>query len=118
MARRRTNPPWDYLHDASIPSLQSYELSRLNHAANLRRELAALLDQWIEDTAQALLARWVQEDRALPRSADLPYDDSAQNDSLQSELPFNKSLPCGGPPQRAERPIKLARRNGSISSAG
>jgi len=29
---RRNTPPWDYLHQASIPSLQSYELSRLNHA--------------------------------------------------------------------------------------
>jgi hypothetical protein len=31
----------------------------------LRREIAALLDQWIEETVHARLARWVLEDRAL-----------------------------------------------------
>ena len=118
MPKYRTNPARDYLHNASIPSLHSYELSRMNHAANLRREMAALLDQWIEDTAQALLARWVREDRALPRTANLSCDDSTQNDFPQSELPFHEMSPYGEPPRRAERPIKLARRNSRISSAG
>ncbi len=49
MATRRVTPPWDYLHEASGPSLESFELSRLNHAANLRKEIAALLEQWIEE---------------------------------------------------------------------
>ena len=62
MPIRRPDPPLDYLHSASVSSLESYELSRLNHAANLRREIAALLDQWIEETVHAQLARWVLED--------------------------------------------------------
>ena len=53
------NPPWDYLRVASTPSLQSYELSRLNHAANLRKEVAVLVDEWVENYACALLARWL-----------------------------------------------------------
>jgi len=53
------NPPWDYLCVASEPSLQSYELSCLNHAANLRKEVAVLVDQWVENHAYALLARWL-----------------------------------------------------------
>ena len=65
MPIQRLDPPLDYLHSASVSSLESYELSRLNHAANLRREIAALLDQWIEETVHARLARWVLEDRAL-----------------------------------------------------
>ena len=60
MATRRITPLWNYLHEASNPSLESFELSRLNHAANLRKEIAALLDQWIEETAEAILARWVR----------------------------------------------------------
>jgi hypothetical protein len=73
MASRRSNPPWDYLQDASLSSLESYELSRLNHAANLSREIAQLIEQCIEDTAQALLARWIREYRALAPSARNAY---------------------------------------------
>ena len=47
-------------------SLQSYELSRLAHAANLRKEIGALLDQWIEENACAMLARWLIEQRERP----------------------------------------------------
>jgi hypothetical protein len=113
MAMRRIRPvAWEFLHDASEPSLESFELSRLNNAANLRREIAALLDQWIEDTSQAMLARWVRKERAAPR--ELAADD---HDLNGSELPFNELPAPGEPPKRAERPLKLARRNGRISSA-
>src|SRR5487761_500580 len=74
MATRRVTPPWEYLHQASNPSLESFELSRLNHAANLRKEIGALLEQWIEEAAEALLARWVREDRKLPPQPDQPLD--------------------------------------------
>jgi len=59
MTTSRFAPPLDYLQAASRASLQSYELTRLNHAANLREEVAALLDQWIQETSEALLARWM-----------------------------------------------------------
>jgi hypothetical protein len=59
MSITRVVPPIDYLHSASRSSLQSFELSRLNHAANLRREIAVLMDQWLEETAEAMLARWM-----------------------------------------------------------
>ena len=52
-------PPLDYLQAASRASLQSFELTRLNHAANLRQEIAALIDQWIQETSEAMLARWM-----------------------------------------------------------
>ena len=78
MASRRMIPPWDFLHEASKPSLESFELSRLNHAANLRKEIAALLEQWIEETAEAFLARWVREDRKVPPQPDQPLDILAQ----------------------------------------
>src|SRR4029077_5613864 len=43
----------------SRASLQSFELTRLNHAANLRQEIAALIGQWIQDTSEAMPARWM-----------------------------------------------------------
>lgn len=66
-----TLPPWEYLRLASDASLQSYELTCLNHAANLRKEIAVLVDQWIENSACALLARWLLENPAYFRPPDL-----------------------------------------------
>ncbi len=57
MATRALKPPWNYLRQASESSLRCFELSRLNHAANLRKEIVALIDQWLEETAEARLAR-------------------------------------------------------------
>ena len=56
MTTRSTQPPWEFLLSASRSSLQSFELSRLSHAANIRKEISALLDQWLEENAAALLA--------------------------------------------------------------
>lgn len=71
MLSQKTQPPWEFLLSASRNSLQSYELSRLAHAANLRKEIGALLDQWLEENACAMLARWLIEQRQRrPRSPD------------------------------------------------
>ncbi len=59
-------PPWEFLLAASRNSLQSYELSRLSHAANLRKEIGALLDEWLDENACAMLARWLIENRERP----------------------------------------------------
>ena len=63
MTSRSSQPPWEFLLAASRNSLQSFELSRLSHAADLRKELAALLDQWVEETSAAMVARWLLEQR-------------------------------------------------------
>ena len=64
MSISRFVPPLDYLRAASTTSLQSFELSRLNHAANLRREIAALIDQWVQETSEATLARYLLDHHA------------------------------------------------------
>ena len=78
MASPQDNFPWEYLRKASVPSLESFELSRLSHAANLRKEIAALVDQWLEETASALLARWLLQHwdqlHALNRSRDEAFE--------------------------------------------
>jgi hypothetical protein len=63
VTRPKCNPPWDFLLTASRNSLQSYELTRLSHAANLRKEIGALLDQWLDENSCAMLARWLMENR-------------------------------------------------------
>jgi hypothetical protein len=73
MSIRKTEPPWEFLLSASKISLQSYELSRLSHAANLRKEIGQLLDSWLEENSAAMLARWLLENRGCQaRSADSP----------------------------------------------
>jgi len=104
MATRRTTPPWDFLHEASNPSLESFELSRLNHTANLRKEIAVLLEQWIAEAAEALLARWVREDRKLP---------AQPGESVrvlpQTELPFSPRESIAVRPRQAERRLRSSR---------
>lgn len=66
---RPFDPPWEFLRTASISSLGHFELSRLNHVANLRKEIAALLDEWLEESVSALLARWLIEHQNLLHGA-------------------------------------------------
>jgi len=67
MALPRIAPPIDYLRQASQSSLQSFELAKLNMAANLRREIGALMDRWIHETSEALLARYMLDLRTSNR---------------------------------------------------
>ena len=59
-------PPWDFLLSASRNSLQSYELSRLTYAANVRKEIVQLLDVYIAESSNAALARLLMEQREQP----------------------------------------------------
>lgn len=68
----KTQPPWEFLLSASRNSLQNYELSRLSHAANLRKEIGALFDQWIDETACAMVARLLIEQRERLASVSEP----------------------------------------------
>jgi hypothetical protein len=107
MTISRFNPPLDYLQAASRASLQSFELARLNHAANLRQEIAALIDQWVQETSEAMLARWMLDHHKSLRPAAMnPADlvrtflDPASSSLQESLLPISDVLPA--PPQLAE----------------
>jgi hypothetical protein len=63
-------PPWEFLLLASCSSLQSFELSRLSHAANLRKEIGQLLDTYVEENSAAMLARLLMEQREQARPAE------------------------------------------------
>ena len=92
MTLSKTQPPWEFLRSASRTSLQSYELSRLSHAANLRKEIAVLLDQWMEENSAAMLARWlIEQQRSLdlqeiaPAVELLPKNGHSVSDNIFSE---------------------------------
>ena len=106
MATRHITPPWQFLHQASNRSLESYELSRLNDAASLRREIAALLDQWIEDNSEALLARWM---RNCPKSEAPPVEEMPQQ-----ELLFGEPQAIAMQEPKPNRVMRIPRRNSHV----
>jgi hypothetical protein len=58
-----TQQPLAYLLGSSENSLESFELTRLNRASNLRKEFLQLLDNWIRIEAEAKIARCLLEYR-------------------------------------------------------
>jgi hypothetical protein len=110
MAISRLRPPLDFLSEASRSSLQNFELARLNHAANLRREIGALIDQWITESAEAILARWMMENRRSPLDPpDLNPDilevfgELTNPPSPEPRLSANTMVVA--PPRFSERPV-------------
>ena len=83
---------------------RSFELSRLNNAANLRREITALLDQWIEDNSQALLARWVRDRRSLP-----PSEAISREEMPQKNFPSQTLRRPRRPPSNSHRVVRISR---------
>ena len=107
MSKLRLNPPWDFFRDASIASLESFELSRLNSSANLRRQILALLDQWVDDNSNALLARWLRDQRKIIGcGGNILASAEAQP---QAVLPFDLPAAAELMPRREEHVPKLAR---------
>jgi hypothetical protein len=100
MAITRIVPPIDYLHTASRSSLESFELARLNHAANLRRDISVLIDQWIEETCEAMLARWMLEHHSSLHQPSLPASELLRTFQDPSANPFPDILkpPADIPP--------------------
>jgi hypothetical protein len=83
MSSRNLRPPWEYLQQATAPALQSFELSRLNHATNLKKEIDSLLEQWLDETAAAMLARFLMEQPLAPE----PVSARSVNKQLHSARP-------------------------------
>lgn len=58
-----THPPLEYLVTCSEAGLESFELSRMNQAANLRKQFRQVVEQWIESEVNARVARCMLECR-------------------------------------------------------
>jgi hypothetical protein len=93
MTITRFTPPLDYLQAASRASLQSYELTRLSHASNLRKEIAALIDQWIQETSEALLARWMLDHHGALQSTSMSSSDLVRSLVDPAEALFQDPQP-------------------------
>jgi hypothetical protein len=92
MARNHALPPWEFLLSASRNTLQSYELSRLAHAANLRKEAGPILDQWVEELASAMVARWLLEQKARESVPTAPAGTHCENVASASDNFFADSV--------------------------
>jgi hypothetical protein len=73
-------------------SLQSYELSRLSHASNLRKEISALIDQWVEENTSAMLARWLMEHRERESAIVEPVHAKPQKAAATGATAFDNFL--------------------------
>lgn len=76
-----TRPPLEYLLTSSQMGLESVELARLNHAANLRKEARQVLEKWIDAEVDARLARSILE----WKRADSPWGDDKSGDASLGE---------------------------------
>ena len=93
MTISRFTPPLDYLQAASRASLQSFELTRLNHAANLRQEIAVLIDQWIQESSEAMLARWMLDHHKSLQSSPISSSEVVRTFLDQPATLFPESEP-------------------------
>jgi hypothetical protein len=106
MPPSRYEPPWEYLRTASMNTLQTFELSRLNHAANIRKEMFVMVDQWLEESVCAMVARWLLDHRQVlpPESTSAPMPSleahpASYNVFARLSLPPPGSAPsAAGPP--------------------
>lgn len=55
--------PLSYFMSASDTELESIELKRLNHAANLKKEIDAMTAEYLRVLEVAGVARWLRENR-------------------------------------------------------
>ncbi|HEV3218506.1 MAG TPA: hypothetical protein VGZ48_01945 [Candidatus Acidoferrales bacterium] len=115
---RSENLPYQFLLKASVPTLESFELSRLNHAANLKKQIADLIDQYLDETTAALLARAMimrmdsSRARSVDRKRQLPAPRSITSARLLSSARTISSprTMCTAPTISATRSIAPARK--------
>lgn len=70
-------PVVKYLLSCSKPSLESFELARLNLVANLRKELRDLVERWVDAEVEARLARVILDQRRNKDQSVLVFPDPA-----------------------------------------
>jgi hypothetical protein len=100
----KTQPPWEFLLSASRNSLQSYELSRLSHAANLRKEITQLLDSWLEENTAAMLARWLMQQRERPAASEANERAADNHERVPAQEPRGKAAHTASDNFFAEQP--------------
>ena len=89
---REKQPPLEFFLTSSSAALESYELSRLGRASNMRKELRDLIEDWIEAEVNARVARLLLEARRNGPCAKPPLSGrilvAAQPRTSDAVLPF------------------------------
>ena len=104
---------WEFLLASSKSTLQAYEQSRLNFAANVRKEIAQLLDTWVDESSSALLARWLIERNLAAEAAAISTN--AVSDVTEFKEPRTQPKPAPGAQLRP--PCRIAPRAGTETLA-
>jgi hypothetical protein len=77
-------PALEYLLACSDVSLESFRISRMSRAANLRKQVRALVDEWVEAEVDAGVSRWVLQCRRTDAVLSvLELDYPSQNKSVE-----------------------------------
>jgi len=96
-----TRPSLDYLLMSSQMSLESVELARLNRAANLRKEMQQVLEEWIDVEVDARLARSILEWRRAGNPAaqtSLERDSPGKAPQLEASFLSSRASAADEPP--------------------
>lgn len=116
---------WEFLLGSSKSTLQAFEQSRLNFAANVRKEIGQLLDTWVDESSSALLARWlIERNLAAEATAICTSPASGPTDSLESmdhraDAPFAPSpSSVHKPPSRIASRTRAGSRDESDKNSG
>ena len=122
-ARQEVN--WDFLLNSSKSTLQAYESSRLNFATNLRKEIEQLLQVWVDESSNALLARWlIERNLAADCGAICATPDAGNSAGTSSALTEQRAhlpslLPCAPKPAtRKSAPAGVSTRDASDKGFG
>jgi len=103
---------FDYLATCSEPAVEGFELSRLNRAAILRKQMRQLIDQWVACEAEAQLARWTRQSRR----AEMPVAAASLPDA-DAGLPEQLALPLLSPSTRVSSKNSHGRSGGQLARA-
>ena len=103
---------FDYLATCSEPAVESFELSRLNRAAILRKQMRQLIDEWVACEAEAQLARWTRQSRR----AEMPVAAASLPDA-DAGLPEQLALPLLSPSTRVSSKNSHGRSGGQLARA-
>ena len=107
-----TRPPLEYLATCSKVALESFELSRLSEASNLRKEVQQILQGWIDTEVDVRLARWILESKQAQARDGLQASMAQPVPLEQLDLSFLPLPPNGGRTSDGEAEEDEAKSNG------
>jgi hypothetical protein len=108
MATSRVPASWLYLQNASEQTLQAFELSRLNLASCLRKQIETLVIQYLDEVAAAMLARHLYRRSQESSCLRSPHGDGFSRTHSQPDSHGAQGRAVA-PIARAERSLPLSR---------